>query len=114
LDALDPELHTYYTDVVVSALEAKAPKLLEQFMALTAPPGYQVQSETLKRLIAEGRVEGRVEGETRLLLLQLEHKFGTLDASVRARVEFATIDELDAMGRRLLDATSIVDVLGPD
>jgi hypothetical protein len=52
----------------------------------------------------EGRQEGRREGEARLLLGQLERKFGPLASRVRRRVEAADSESLLEWGERLLTA----------
>ena len=58
----------------------------------------------------EGQKEGRREGEARLLLRQLERKFGTLDAQTRERVESADARQLLAWGERVLEAGRLEDV----
>jgi hypothetical protein len=59
----------------------------------------------------KGRHEGRQEGEAALLLRQLERRFGALPASVRDRIATADTASLEEWGLRVLDATSLDDVL---
>ena len=59
----------------------------------------------------QGRVEGRAEGVTQgrveLVLKQLQLRFGELPADVRARVEAASIEDLDLWAERVLTATEL-------
>jgi hypothetical protein len=59
----------------------------------------------------EGRQEGRREGETALLLRLMERRFGVLSAAVRDRVAAADLATVEEWGLRVLDASSIDDVL---
>jgi predicted transposase/invertase (TIGR01784 family) len=63
-------------------------------------------------VFAEGRQEGRLEGEAAMLLHQLERKFHPLPESARQRVAAADADTLLAWGERLLDANSLDEVWG--
>jgi hypothetical protein len=65
---------------------------------------------TADRLIAQGRVEGRVEGQANSLLRLLEARFGALPDDVRGRVRSAAIEDLDRWTVRVLDAKSLADV----
>jgi len=56
---------------------------------------------------AEGEAKGRTEGRAALLLKMLNLKFGPLSAETRARVESASIDELEHWAERVLSATSL-------
>jgi predicted transposase/invertase (TIGR01784 family) len=60
---------------------------------------------------AKARQEGRAEGEARLLLKMLGLRFGPLSDTTRARVESATIEQLDTWAERILTATTPDDVL---
>jgi hypothetical protein len=64
--------------------------------------------------LAEGRAEGRAEGtllgERRMLLSQLEQRFGAVPASYQKRLKQADSDTLLEWGRRLLLAQSLKDV----
>ena len=59
----------------------------------------------------EGHQEGRQEEAVALLCRQLEHRFGPLPASARQQIEAADTPTLEAWGLRLLDATSLEEVL---
>jgi hypothetical protein len=58
-------------------------------------------------LIAKGRAEGRAEGEAQMLLKLLGAKFGTIPDGVVARVQAATVAELDVWVDRILLAESL-------
>jgi len=73
------------------------------------PAKYEYQSEFAKRYVALGRAEGRAT----LLTRQLTLRFGTLAADAVARLGTASIDELDAIGERLLTARTLQEALGP-
>jgi hypothetical protein len=55
----------------------------------------------------EGRRQGRHEGESRLLLGQLEHKFGGLPGWALKKVESADAEQLLEWGKRVLTASSL-------
>jgi hypothetical protein len=58
----------------------------------------------------EEREAGEKHGETKLLLRQLEWKFGPLDARTRARVHRAGPDRLLAWADRILTAERLEEV----
>ncbi len=55
----------------------------------------------------QGIEKGRQEGESTLLLLLLERRFGPLDEHTRQRVEAAGTEQLLEWGKRFVDATSL-------
>lgn len=73
------------------------------------PAKYEYQSDFAKRYVAQGRAEGRVA----IVVRQLTRRFGALSPEVAARIAAASIDELDAIGDRLLTAQSLEEALGP-
>lgn len=73
------------------------------------PAKYEYQSEFAKKFVGVGRAEGRVE----LLQRLLTRRFGALPPAAMERLSSATIDELDAIGERLLSAATLEDALGP-
>jgi len=58
-----------------------------------------------------GRQEGRQEGEASLLLRLMELRFGSVDATIRHRLQAADAETLLRWGERLLNATSAEEVL---
>ena len=85
------------------------------------PAKYEYQSEFARRYVAQGRAEGkaegkaegRLEGRTDLVIRQLTFRFGPLGDAARARIAAASIDDLDAIGVRLLISHSVQEALGP-
>jgi predicted transposase YdaD len=73
---------------------------------------------TADTLRAEGRVEGRVEGRAegevkgaaRTLVRLLTRRFTTVPDEVRARIEAASLEQLDIWSDRVLDAATLDDV----
>jgi hypothetical protein len=66
-----------------------------------------------KEARAEGKAEGETKGKAELLLRQLTKRFGPLPQVVRARVDAATSEELDAWAERVLTEPTLGDVLAP-
>jgi Putative transposase, YhgA-like/Domain of unknown function (DUF4351) len=64
-----------------------------------------------ERLRAEGRLEGKAEGQAQLLLRQLALRFGALSPAVQTRVAEASLEQLALYGERVLSAASVDDVL---
>ena len=60
----------------------------------------------------EGRREGHQEGEARVVLRQLERKFGPLDAPSRERIAAADPERLLDWADRILEARRLQDVFG--
>ena len=77
------------------------------------PAKYEYQSDFARRYLAQGRAEGQAEGRAELIARQLTARFGSLSESTRARIATASIAQLDAIGERLLSATSLQDALEP-
>lgn len=71
------------------------------------PAKYEYQSDFAKQYIGVGRAEGRVA----ILQRQLTLRFGPLPNGVTERLAAATIEELDAIAERLLDAPSLEEAL---
>jgi flagellar biosynthesis/type III secretory pathway protein FliH len=117
---LDEERSKFYCDLIQHALSEAARRAL-QTMDLSK---YEYQSEFAKRYVAQGREEGREEGLARgrseggaagradLLGRLLAHRFGPLPGVAHGRLAAASIEELDAIGERLLTARSLPEALG--
>jgi hypothetical protein len=73
------------------------------------PAKYEYRSEFARHYFGQGLAEGR----STLLQRLLTRRFGPLPAEVTGRLSSATIDELDAIGERLLAAQSLEEALGP-
>ncbi|HET9208767.1 MAG TPA: DUF4351 domain-containing protein [Thermoanaerobaculia bacterium] len=66
----------------------------------------------LRETVMEWTREWTREGEVKMLVSQLESKFGLLREEVRQRVSAADADQLLDWGKRLLDARSLNEVFG--
>jgi hypothetical protein len=93
-----------YFDLVLKSLSDAAQRELQAM----DPAKYEYQSDFAKRYIGIGRAEGRAA----LLQRQLTRRFGSLPAEAVERLSTATIDELDAIGERLLSAATLEEALG--
>ena len=56
--------------------------------------------------MAQGREQGRHDGELAVLLRQIEKRFGGVPAPLRERLEKMSVSEVEAVALRLLDARS--------
>lgn len=105
---LDANRSKIYLDLIISSLGKAARQALKNMDART----YEYQSEFARRFIAQGREEGRSQGQAALVSRQLAVRFGTLDSKTRARIQRASIAELEGIGERLLTARTLEEALG--
>ena len=107
LAAVDEELATLYSDLVLDALPAAAHRYLEALVtAGTFPREYR--SPLVRRYVGQGRAEGRVQGEAAAVLTVLDARGIEVPADARARITSCTdLDQLDSWIRRAVKATSI-------
>ncbi|MBM0104222.1 DUF4351 domain-containing protein [Steroidobacter sp. S1-65] len=105
---LDSERSELYFDRILGSLSASARNLLERTM-----PQFKVeyQSDFAKHYFAKGRSEGRVEGRAALIARQLRARFGPLNEALEQQLASSSIEELDAIGDRLLTAASLEEAL---
>jgi hypothetical protein len=73
------------------------------------PAKYEYQSDFAKHYVAQGKLHGRTE----LITRQLTLRFGSLPPDALSRIATAALEELDAIGERLLTARSLEEALGP-
>jgi hypothetical protein len=70
------------------------------------------ESTTYQAILDEGRGEGRIEGEKRMLLLVGSDRFGTPDARVRAALDaIDSVEQLEQLSQRLLKVESWEELL---
>jgi hypothetical protein len=109
---LDEDRSRLYFDLVLASLSEAARQELRNM----DPAKYEYQSEFARRYVAQGRVEGKAEGQfegrAALVVRQLTLRFGPLGNDVQARISAASIEDLDAIGERLLTAQSLREALG--
>ncbi len=96
---------------VRAEIEGLRPRRRE--LQLMDPAKYEYQSEFAQRYVAQGKAEGSVEGRAALLTRLLSLRFGALPPGAHTRISTASIEELDAIGERLLTAQTLQEALGP-
>jgi hypothetical protein len=114
---LDADRSRIYSDLILSHLGEAARLALEKMDINT----YVFQSDFARKYIARGREEGRVEGlahgrahgRAELILRQLSLRFGEVARRFERELEVASIEQLDAIGDRLLTASSLEQALNP-
>ncbi len=103
------------------ALQAEGGLDAEDIYRILSPnPTLERQAMSVaEKLIARGRhaglEEGRQEGRAgiqRILRHQLQRKFGELPEWTEARLDSATLENLESWGERILDAVILEDVFG--
>jgi hypothetical protein len=103
---LDDDRSRLYLDLVMNSVSEAVREVLANTMR---PFKYEYQSDFAKHYVAEGLAQGRVAIVTRLLAA----RFGSLSDEVREKIAASSIEELDAMGDRLLTAESLREALAP-
>ncbi len=84
---------------------------IETMIAEEAPTWTEMwERQGLEKGLEKGLERGRRQGESILLLRQLERRFGPLDEHTRQRVESADAERLLEWGERFVDATVLQDV----
>jgi hypothetical protein len=83
LRTLDDDKAALYTDMVLFSMRAAARAILEDLMANGT---YRYQSDFAKRYVAQGVVQGRVEGKALAVLAVLAARDVDVPDAVRAKV----------------------------
>jgi hypothetical protein len=111
LEGLDGEFAAIYSDFVENALSGPARR---EFRKMD-PATYVFKGPTARRLIAKGEKKGLEKGleKGRIALLTslLTERFGALSRTVRGQLASSSIEQLDAMGKRVLSAKTLDEVL---
>jgi hypothetical protein len=103
---LDDERARFYGDLVLNSVNEAARRALEAMMK-----GYEYQSDFAKKYVAQGRLEGRQEGERAILLRLPRARFGELPAAAVTRIEQAESATLEQWAERVLSAKTLAEVL---
>jgi hypothetical protein len=104
-DKFDADRAKLYVDVILDSLSETARTELQNML----PFQYEYQSDFAKRYFGEGRAAGRAE----LVKRQLAARFGLLSEVVKSKIASSSIEELDAIGDRLLTAATLEEALAP-
>ena len=106
---IDAERSRLYLDLILLSLSKSAPQVLEAAMNSL---GYEYQSDFARRYVAQGRMEGKVEGRVEIVLKLLALRFGPLSEGAQACVRDAPGAQLDAVVERVLTARTLEEALG--
>jgi len=106
---LDEDRSRLYFDLVLASLSEAARRELRTM----DPAKYEYQSEFAKRYVAQGKAEGELRGRANLVTRLLALRFGPPPPEALALIAAASIEELDAIGERLLTAQTLQEALGP-
>jgi hypothetical protein len=108
---LDEDRSKLYFDLILNSLSEAARRALQ----IMDPAKYEYQSDFARRYVAQGRAEGEARGEATgraaLVTKLLTHRFGSLNDATRTRIATASIEELDAIGERVLTARTLQEAL---
>lgn len=86
------------------------PERIEKLTKQLGPRAEEALMTGAEILRAEGEAKGEARGQAKTLLKLLDLKFGTPSEATVARVQSATISQLDAWVERVLSASSLDDV----
>ncbi len=98
-----------YLSLVVEDL---TPQVLHAALHTAAPETEQVLMTLAEQWKAEGEAKGKAEGARRVLLRQLELKYGQVPYAERQQVDQADEDQLLLWSERILTAESLSALLG--
>jgi predicted transposase YdaD len=68
------------------------------------------QTRVYQEAKAEGRTEGRIEGERALVVRLLTRKLGDLSPEIAAQINGLSIERLESLGEVLLDFTTLAEL----
>jgi predicted transposase YdaD len=96
--------------VILAGLRRLHPVVPEEIQQMPITINIQ-ENPFLREMFEEGRQEGRQEEAAGLLGRLLERRFGPLPAWARQQLAAADLASLETWGLRLLEASSLEDVL---
>ncbi|QYN35379.1 Rpn family recombination-promoting nuclease/putative transposase [Pseudonocardia sp. DSM 110487] len=102
----------------IQAASETPPHRLAWLAAQIGPEAEEVYMTTADILRAEGEAKGRAEGEAkgrvehaaRMLVRLLTRRFGAVPEDAHARIDAASLEQLDIWSERVLDAAALEDV----
>ena len=111
-DTIDNTLTAAIVNLVETILVYKLPMLnrkeIQAMLELTDSD--LKQTRFYQEVFAEGKEEGRQEGETTLVLRLLQRRYGNLPPAVRERVTKLQPPQLEALGEALLEFGGLADL----
>ena len=105
---LPEEAALIYSDLVMASLSEAARTAFEEFMANTQ--GYEYQSDFARKHRAAGREEGREKALRGMLARLLEARFGSVAPDVQARIDAASVEDLDRWIEQFATASTLGEV----
>ena len=69
------------------------------------------QTRFYQDVFAEGRTEGQQQGESALVLRQLQRRLGALAADIETQIRALPVADLEALGEALLDWRTPAELL---
>jgi hypothetical protein len=111
---LDAERADLYVDLIINSLSEAARRALANVDLRKIK--YEFQSDWARdwarEQVARGRAEGEARGRAALVIRLLTARFGSVAPQLDDRIQHASIAELDAIGERLLTASTLHEALG--
>ncbi len=99
-----------YITRVAKVSEAEVRTLLQEFIEPQLDPEMVAVWTQFEAGVKKGRLEGELKRARSMLQRQLTQRFGALSPAHVARLESASLEDLDAMTLRVLSAASVDDV----
>jgi predicted transposase YdaD len=62
------------------------------------------------RVYQDAKVEGKIEGENRMVILQLNHRVGDIPIELLRKISQLPIEKLEELGKALLDFNTLNDL----
>jgi hypothetical protein len=106
-------LATLWRYILAANRQMRAKEVLSRLLRAVAEDEKEQEEivNAAEELIEEGRRDGLVKGQRKMLFRQLRARFGELPEAVVARIEAAGTDELERWGERVLVAQSLDGVV---
>ncbi len=98
---VDPEASRPIIEMIATIMVYKFTNLSRQ--EVDAMLGLQLADT---RVYREAKEEGRLEGESALILRLLQRRFGAVDGVLASRIQALEIEQLEALAEALLDFTA--------
>jgi hypothetical protein len=96
----------------IMKLDEVLKRILEAYPMLTIDlENNAVIRPILEKRVQQAREEAELRGSQRTLLAQMNRKFGAVPASIKARVQNGSNEELETWLERILDVTTVEEVI---
>jgi predicted transposase YdaD len=85
--------------------------LILQFSSEDAMQESVIYQDILQKGQQQGKEQGQQEEAFRFLMLQLNRRFGEIDASIIERIQVLSTEQLEILGEESIDFSAISDLL---